>query len=183
MHLPSGLCTLHVTGTSIGTGNDGFLYCTMYYTVYGTGTGNHHYRLQWSCGNVMFYTCLSFFPLGGVCLSVDTPRADTPVGRHPPSRGRQHPQGRHAPTLGRPPRLLQQSVSSLLECILVFYCVQPGPCDRDPGPVQCVLAIMVSSHYMGMELAPVQGTGAAQLETMGLGPYPCLGPGAVWTYH
>ena len=91
-----------------------------------------------------FYTCLSFCPRGGVCLSAcwdttplgggrhSSPRPGTPRSRYPP-RSRL-PRTRHPPEAGTPytrqpleagtppppRRLLLRTVRILLECILVF---------------------------------------------------------------
>ena len=91
---------------------------------------NNYYRPQHSCGKVM---------ISQASVS-DTPRADTPLGRHPLADtsllGRHTPSWADSPRqiqLGRPPwsdtlpgqtppgrQLLQRTVRILLECILVL---------------------------------------------------------------
>ena len=91
-----------------------------------------------SCGKVMFLHLSVSHSVhrGGGCL-----------GRHPPPHPRQTPpsppqadtcqsfcsQGSVWPDTPQTP--LQRTVRILVECILVFYCVHPGP-----SPVQCVSA-------------------------------------------
>ena len=143
-------------GTGQGTGNGGFLYYAMYCTHYtGTETGNHCYRPQRSCGQGYVFTRVCDSVHGGGVLRRTPPGTkQTPPPRQeepPPDQADPPGPGRHPPQQGEPPlrtrqtppgRGLQHTVNErpvriLLECILVFYCVHPGPCPV-PGSVQCV---------------------------------------------
>ena len=103
------------TGTRTRTGNNGFLYYTMYCTHHtGTRTGNHFYWPQPSWTNLMFLQASVILSTGGGCLlqcmlGCHTPREQTPPrSRHPPweqTPPEQTPPGsRHTPPGADPPR-------------------------------------------------------------------------------
>ena len=80
---------------------------------------------KWSCGKVMFYTCLSVILFTGGVSQHAMGRADTP-SQTPPPPGRP-PLGRYpprkTPPRQTPPRWrLKRPVCILLECILVMDC-------------------------------------------------------------
>ena len=78
-----------------------------------------------SLRRLCFYTCLSFCPQGGVCLSAcwDTHplgqtslRTDTPLGRHPPGR---HPPGK-TPPRQTPPCPVHAGMHTPAQCMLGY---------------------------------------------------------------
>ena len=104
------------------------MYCTHY-----TGTGNHCYHPQRSCGKVMFlHLCVMLFT--GGCLPQHTPQATSHM-----TRGvyvwavsvqgvsvqgvyvkETPPHGQRPPSYGN-----ERALRILLECIPVFYCTHP----------------------------------------------------------